>query len=255
MPIIILHIWSFTFAPTWYGLMYALSFYGFFLVMKRQKISEKNIDILLLSTLLGVIIWWRMGYIFLYNFSYYRDHVIEIFMPWRGGMSFHGGAIWVILAWYYTAYRMKISFLKLSDQFVWIVPFWLLLWRIGNFINNELFWLPGYSKWWAKMIDGISYFPTPLLEWFLEWFILWGVLCWKKRHITYPGQLGVWFLGWYGIFRFVTEFFRTPDIQIGYLVGNWMTLGHILSLWMIVTSVSLHFFLSWRKKQARGEKS
>lgn len=247
MPIFVLNIWSITLAPTWYGLMYAISFYGFFWVMKRQKMSEKMIDILLLSSLMGVILWGRIGYVVLYNFTYYQSHILEIFMPWKGGMSFHGGALGVIFAWYLAAYRMKISFLKLSDQLVWVVPFWLLLWRIGNFINGELLWLPGYDWWWSKIINGISYFPTPLLEALLEWVLLWGLLYWKKGRIDYAWQLGVWFLGGYGIARFIAEFFRTPDIQIGYILSNWMTLWHILSLCMIMVSIILHFLL--RKKK------
>ncbi len=247
MPIFVLHFWSITLAPTWYGLMYAVSFYGFYLIMKKQKLSEKQIDIILLFSILGVIFWWRIGYVLLYNFSYYQKNVLEIFMPWKGGMSFHGWALWVIIAWYCAARKMKVSFLQLSDKFVWIVPFGLLLGRIGNYINGELFWLSGYSGFWAKIINNISYFPTPLLEALLEGIVLGGILYWKKNKIAYPGQLGVWFLWWYGIARFMVEFFRTPDIQIGYIYGHWMTLGHVLSVIMVVTSLVLHFVLKNRK--------
>ncbi len=247
MAIFTLYIWSFTIAPTWYGLMYVLSFYGFFLVMKHQKMSEKQMDIILLLTLLGVIIGGRLWYVLFYNFSYYQEHFWEIFMPWRGGMSFHGGALWVILAWYCAAKKMGISFLKLSDQLVWIVPFGLLLGRIGNYINGELFWLPGYMGLWAKVLEGVSYFPTPLLEALLEGVILGWILYWKKDKIRYPWQLGVWFLSGYGIVRFIAEFFRTPDMQIGYLLGDWMTLGHIFSIIMMTIGLVLHFVLKNRR--------
>lgn len=249
MPIFIFHFWSITLAPTWYGLMYALSFYGFFLVLKWKKMSEKEIDRLLIFTILWVIVWGRTGYVLLYNFPYYRQHLAEIFMPWKGGMSFHGGALWVILAWYCSAYKMKVSFLKLSDMFVWIVPFWLFFGRLGNYINGELYWLRGYTGFWFTIIHGVSYFPTPLLEAFLEGALLGWILFWKKNKIEYPGQLGIWFLGGYGIARFVSEFFRDPDIQIGYIFGNWMTIGHILSVSMIFISIILHLFL--RNKKSR----
>ncbi len=247
MPIFTLHIGTLAIAPSWYGLMYAVSFYIFFLILRRQKMSEENIDILLLYTIIGVIVGGRLGYVFFYNFPYYRNHLFEVLMPWKGGMSFHGWALGVILAWYLSARRMKISFLTLADQLVWIVPIGLFFGRIGNYINGELLWRSGYTGWLAKTVQGISYFPTPLLEASLEGILLWCILYWKRKYIRYPGQLGVWFLGGYGIARFIAEFFRDPDRQIGYLVNNWMTLGHIFSLFMIAISISLHFLL--RKKE------
>jgi len=247
MPIFTLTLWSFTLAPTWYGLMYALSFYIFYMLIKRQKMSEKQIDIVLLSTILWVIVWGRLWYVLLYNFSYYKEHFVEIFMPWKGGMSFHGGAIWVIMAWYFAAKKIKMSFLQLSDAFVWIVPIGLFFGRIGNYINGELFGLPGYVWFWSKVIHGISYFPTPLLEAFWEGLLLGWILYWKRNTIVYPGQLGVWFLGGYGFLRFIAEFFRTPDTQIGYFFGNWMTMGHVLSISMIIISFILHFLLKNRR--------
>lgn len=246
MPIFTLHLWVLTLTPTWYWLMYALSFLCFFFIVSQQKISEKEKDMLIFYTILSVIIGGRMGYVLLYNFSYYIQHPWDILMLWRGGMSFHGWALWVILAWYLAARKIGMSFLKLSDTYVWIVPLWLFLGRVGNYINGELFGIPGYTGFWAHVIDGIPYFPTPLLEALLEGIILWWILYWKKNNIQYPGQLGVWFLGWYGVFRFLVEFFRTPDPQIGYIIGNWMTMGHLLSACMILASMILSYFL-WKE--------
>jgi phosphatidylglycerol:prolipoprotein diacylglycerol transferase len=130
---------------------------------------------------------------------------------------------------------------------VWVVPFGIFLGRMGNYINGELFWIPGYRGFWARIIEGTSYFPTPLLEWFLEGIVLGYILSSKRKSITYPGQLGVWFLGGYGIFRFIAEFFRTPDIQLGYIIGEWMTLGHFLSIAMIIIAIWLHVFLKNKK--------
>lgn len=134
--------------------------------------SEKNIDILLFYTIIGVIVGGRMGYVLFYNFPYYRDHLLEILMLWRGGMSFHGGAIGVILAWYLAARRMGTSFLTLSDTLVWTVPIGLFLGRIGNYINGELVGWAGYTGWFAQTVRGVSYFPTPLLEASLEGILL-----------------------------------------------------------------------------------
>lgn len=248
MPIFTLSFWFFSIAPTWYWLMYALSFLIFYFFLKKGTLSEKNQDILLLYTLLGVIVGGRIWYILIYNFEYYRMHIWEIFMPWKGGMSFHWGMIGVICAWYYAAKKIRISFLQLSDTFVWIVPIGLFLGRIGNYINGELLGLPGYTGIGAKVIDGMSYFPTPLLECFLEWVVLGWILFIKKKRITYPWQLGVWFLWWYALMRFVAEFLRAPDIQIGYLINDWVTMGHALSLIMLVTSIMLHFYLTRKNK-------
>ena len=187
----------------------------------------------------GVIIWGRLGYVLFYNLRYYLENPFEIFMPWKGGMSFHGGAIWVILAWYIASKKMGKSFLKVSDKLVWIVPIGLFFGRIGNFINGELMGLPGYTGILAQNVGGLNYFPTPLLEALLEWIILFMLLFWRKKRTDYDGQVWVWFLGGYGIMRFFAEFLRLPDVQIGYLIGWWMTLGHVFSMIMVLFALVL----------------
>lgn len=245
MTIFTLHLGWFTLAPTWYWFMYALSFLiGLFLF--RKEFSEKETDTLFFATVLGVILGGRVGYVLFYNVGYFISNPLEIFMPWKGGMSFHGWALGVIVAWLIAARKIHKPFLIIVDKLVWIIPIGLFFGRIGNYINGELFWVPGYIGLFSRMVNGIPYFPTPLLESFLEGIILFLILLWKRNHIRYPGQLGVWFLGGYGIMRFIAEFFRTPDIQIGYLYGNWMTLGHIFSLIMILTAGILGLILRKR---------
>ena len=239
MTIFSFHIFGITLAPTWYGLMYAVSFFIGLLLIKKQ-FNEKETEIIFFATILGVILGGRLGYVFFYNLPYYLWNPLEILMPWKGGMSFHGGAIGVILAWYISARKIHKPFLVVADKLVWIVPIGLFFGRIGNYINGELLGMPWYTGIFSRSIKWISYFPTPLLEGFLEWCILFLILLWKKKNTDYPGQLGVWFLGGYGMMRFFTELFRTPDIQIGYIFDNWMTLGHVLSLVMI----SVAFFLN-----------
>lgn len=238
MTIFTLHIGWFVLAPTWYGLMYTVSFLiGLFLMSREFK--AKDTDIVFIATVLGVIIWGRLGYVFFYNFGYFLDNPAEIFMPWKGGMSFHGGAIGVIIAWYFAAQKIKQPFLSVADKLVWIIPVGLFFGRIGNFINGELLWMAGYSGVFARTVDWISYFPTPLLEALLEGLTLFLILWWKKKHISYPWQLGVWFLFFYGVFRFIAEFFRNPDPQIGYIFEEWMTLGHLFSIIMIFVAIAL----------------
>lgn len=246
MTIFTFEFWWITIAPTWYGLMYAVSFL-IALVLMQKQFSEKHTDTLFFATVLWVILWGRLGYVVFYNLWYFIDHPLEILMPWKGGMSFHGGAIGVIIAWYIAAQKIKKPFLTVADKLVWIVPIGLFFGRIGNYINGELMGLPGYNWPIARYINGVSYFPTPLLEALLEGWVLLSILLWKKKKIVYPGQLGVWFLGGYGLMRFFAEFFRTPDVQIGYIFGWWMTLGHTFSLGMIFTAYILSSTLRKRK--------
>lgn len=243
MTIFTLHIFGLTLAPTWYGAMYAVSFL-FGLILIKKQFTEKDTDTLFFATILWVILGGRFGYVLFYNLGYFIHNPLEILMPWKGGMSFHGGAIWVIIAWYFAAKKIKKPFLEVADKLVWIVPIGLFFWRIGNYINGELLWLAGYTGIFAKTVDSISYFPTPLLEAFLEWIILFGILFWRKNTIKYPGQVWVWFLGGYGLMRFFAEFFRTPDVQVGYLLGNWMTLGHVFSIIMLLFALVLGKVLS-----------
>lgn len=125
--------------------MYAISFLIGYLLMRKQNFSEKNLDLIFTATVLGVIIGGRLGYVFLYNPMFYLSNPLEIFMPWKGGMSFHGGAIGVIVAWMICAKKMNVSFTALADKLVWIVPIGLFFGRIGNYINGELFGLSGYT--------------------------------------------------------------------------------------------------------------
>lgn len=246
MTIFTLHLGFFTLAPTWYGLMYAVSFFIWFYLIRRE-FSENDTDTLFFATILWVILGGRLGYVIFYNLGYYLDNPRDIFMPWKGGMSFHGGAIWVIFAWYIASKKIHTSFLTVADKLVWIVPIGLFFWRIGNYINGELLWLPGYAGLFARTIDDISYFPTPLLEALFEWILLFIILFWKRKKIEYSGQLGVWFLGGYGVMRFFAEFFRNPDIQIGYIYDNWMTIGHIFSIIMFFCAFLLSLFLKKQK--------
>lgn len=238
MTIFTLDVFWLHISPTWYGVMYAVSFLiGLYLIWKQ--FSEKETDTIFFSTVLWVILGGRFGYVLFYNLSYFIENPLEIFMPWKGGMSFHGGAIWVILAWYIASKKINKPFLEVADKLVWIVPVGLFFGRIGNFINGELLGVPWYDWFLSRTIDGLTYFPTPLLEALLEWIVLFVVLLWRKKNIDYPGQVWVWFLGGYGLMRFFAEFFRTPDVQIGYVVGNWMTLGHIFSIIMILFALVL----------------
>lgn len=240
MPIFEISIFGLTIAPTWYWLMYALGFIICYQFLKKKlKIAENNLDTLLVFVFFWLILWWRIWYIMLYNFSYYITHISEVFAIWNGGMSFHGWLIGVITAIYIFSKVKKIAFFTITDHLAIIIPIALGLWRIGNYINGEL---PGYSPYdwpFAIVAGGISYFPSPLLQMFLEWILLFSILFWLSQKqpqlLKKPWYFSGLFLLLYGLFRIVSEQFRLPDEHIGYLLGTgWLTLGMIYSIPLIV---------------------
>lgn len=248
MKIFSLDIFGITFAPTWYGLMYALGFLFWYLIIKRRKIfTEKELDSLLLFMFIAVVGGWRLGYVLFYNLSYFVDHPLDALKIWEWGMSFHGATIAVILALILWSYMYKKSLLQVSDEVIAIIPIGLMLGRIGNYINSELYGYANYTGPFAMMHDGIPHFPSPLLEALLEWvFLLIFLQYLQKKNPTY-GTLSAVFLIGYGIIRFCIEFFRLPDTQIGYLFGSsWFTMGQLLSLPMIALGIIL-LIMIWKK--------
>lgn len=235
-------------APSWYGLMYALGFIGCYeYVGKNSVIRREDMENLLIYIFIWVIAWWRLGYVFLYNFWYYLSHPLEIFAVWQGGMSFHGWAIGVTLMIFIFAWRKKYKVFDVSDPIVTILPLALGLGRIGNLINRELLGYFPYTWPFAILEDGISYFPSPLLEVFLEGIVLLTImLMWKsyeKQRGRKAGYASAIFLWWYGIFRLFVEFFRLPDNHIWYLFGtDWMTLGMIYTLPMMLGSIGVFLY-------------
>jgi len=241
MTIFELNIFGLTIAPSYYGLMYALWFIiGYIIIQKRWYITWDKLDNLLFYIFLGVILWWRIGYTLFYNFSYYSQHLIDVFKIWEWWMSFHGGTIWVIIALIVYAKRDKINIWRLGDEVTAIIPIGLWFWRIGNYLNKELL---GYSPYdWPLFIEkwGVNYFPSPLLESFLEWVVLFIILWFVYRKRKFYWQVAAIFLIFYWIFRiFVEAFFRTPDVQIWYIMW-YFTMWEILSLPMIIAWIWIY---------------
>ena len=126
-------------SPSYYWLMYILGFIGGYLIIKKRQIIKKEIlDDLLLYIFLWVILWWRFGYILFYDLSFYLNSPLSIFEIRKWWMSFHGWVIWVVLAMIIFAKKYKINFYKLSDEITAILPIWIWLGRIGNYLNKEL---------------------------------------------------------------------------------------------------------------------
>ncbi|MDD2891549.1 MAG: prolipoprotein diacylglyceryl transferase [Candidatus Gracilibacteria bacterium] len=236
-------------APSWYGLMYALGFIGGYWILKRRKIfSEGELDSLILYIFFGVLLGGRLGYVLFYNLSYYLAHPIEILQTWHGGMSFHGGVIGVIIAMILFAWIHKKTFFSIADSVTSIIPIGLGFGRIGNYINGELLGFSPYTGPLAVVKNGVSYFPSPLLEATLEGVILFGILYFLGKKNVFPGKVATSFLIWYGIFRFTIEFVRTPDIGLGYLTFG-LTMGQILSIPMIIIGYFLFLYLGYLDKR------
>ena len=240
-------------APNYYGLMYALWFLIWYYIIKSRKIiPEKKLDDLLIYIVVWVVLGWRLWYILFYNFEKFLNNPIDIFKVWEWWMSFHWGIIWVAIAMLLFSKFHKINFYKLSDQIALVVPIWLWLWRIWNYLNWELLWYSWYN--WFLNIDWK--FPSPLIEMFLEWIVIFVILNYlyikKGPHLASPIGRGInnWqiasiFLILYWIFRiFVEAVFREPDAHIWY-IWNYFTLWEIYSLPMII--IWVYFYNKLKK--------
>ncbi|MBF0620917.1 MAG: prolipoprotein diacylglyceryl transferase [Magnetococcales bacterium] len=237
-------------ALRWYGLMYSLAFLlGWPLISWRVKRlhpdwSSEDVADMLVWLLLGIVLGGRLGYVVFYNFSYFIDHPLDIFMVWQGGMSFHGGVIGVLAACVLFSRKRSIPCLELADLVVPVVPLGLFLGRIGNFINGEL-WGRTTDLPWAMIFPTggpLPRHPSQLYEAFLEGIFLFTILWIISLKQRVPGVLLGLFLVGYGICRFAVEFVREPDGHIGLLAMDF-TLGQWLSLPMIIIGSGLIFWV------------
>ena len=244
----------------WYGLMYLVGFVGaWFYGVQRCKRPDinwtpKQVEDVIFYGALGVVLGGRIGYTFFYNFSGFLDNPVSIFYIWQGGMSFHGGMLGVFLALYLFARKHGKSFFEVSDFIAPWVPIGLGAGRIGNFINHEL---PGRPvdtaiAWALDYGDGIARHPSALYQAFTEGLLLFLILWWYSRKPRPRMAVSAVFMFCYGVFRFTTEFFRTPDPQLGFIAFDWLTMGQLLSLPMILIGIVL-YWLAMRRSDNRND--
>jgi phosphatidylglycerol:prolipoprotein diacylglycerol transferase len=248
----------------WYGLLYVIGFlvgfifYRYNLRYRKITLPREQYEGLLFAIMLGVILGGRLGYVLFYNLLFYLQHPLEIFAVWEGGMSFHGGALGVIIAGAVFLKRNKLNFWELSDPAMPLVAIGLGLGRLGNFINGELYGRVT-SVPWAMVFpesDGQPRHPTQLYELFLEGIVL-TLICQYVYRKTKIEGMGFWaFIGTYGIFRIFIEFFREPDNIDLYKNGlffGFITVGMVLSFLMVLAAVAGIYYLYQKHKSAKPE--
>ena len=238
------------FVVRWYGIAYVAGFVCAALVLwqvaKRWKVRVDADSLLtvVLCAIVGVILGGRLGYVLVYGDGYYFSHPAEILAFSHGGMSFHGGLIGALLSGIVAARFTGIPYLTLADMGCIAAPVGLFFGRCANFVNGEL---------WGAPTDGplgvvfggaagmMPRHPSQLYEAVLEGLVIFCVLfaLSRKRPPRPQGTFLGAFLVLYGIFRFLIEFVREPDVQLGYLWGGWLTMGQVLSAPLIVAGIAL----------------
>ncbi len=237
----------FSFEIRWYSLAYIVGILlGWYLAKKvfiYNNIKDK-FDDYVTYVIIGLIIGGRLGYVLFYNLDYYINNFLDVFKIWQGGMSFHGGVIGIIISSILFSKKNNEDVFKYLDIIALISPIGIFFGRIANFINSELYGIETSVPWAVKFIqiDNLYRHPSQLYEAFFEGIILFFILLyfWTKNCLKTPGKLSALFLIFYSIFRFIIEYFRLPDEQIGYLIIN-LTMGQLLSLLFFITGLWLNY--------------
>ncbi|MGQ8365909.1 prolipoprotein diacylglyceryl transferase [Glaciecola sp. 1036] len=250
----------------WYSIMYLIGFAAAYWLanrrLHRMNWSKEQLSDLLFYSFLGVIVGGRVGYVLFYKFSDFLEDPLYLFRLWEGGMSFHGGCIGVILAAFLYSKKQNWRFLTVGDFIAPLVPIGLGAGRLGNFINGELWGRTTDVPWAFVFPTGGDEprHPSQLYEFFLEGVVLFVILWLYSARPRPVGSVGGLFLLGYGVFRFIIEFFREPDMHIG-LNTLGLSQGQMLCIPMILAGLGLIIYANMtpaqqpEKTQKKGKKA
>ena len=259
----------------WYGLMYLLAFVSAWWLGRRRirqgrlpGVGENAFGDLLFYGMLGVILGGRIGYILFYDLPTYLSNPLQVFKVWQGGMSFHGGLLGVLIAAWWWSRKHRLHFFDTMDFVAPLVPLGLGFGRLGNWINGELWGKPTDGSWGVifpqslpdelrglsenslramyegGVLDSYARHPSQLYQMVWEGIVMFAVLWWYSSKPRPRYAVSGLFALLYGLFRFVVEFVRLPDAQLGYLAFGWLTMGQLLSLPL----VAIGLYWLWKSR-------
>ena len=243
----------------WYSVAYILGIVlGWIYANKIIKLTSNNkynfkqvttaqFDDLIVYLVIGIILGGRLGYVIFYNLEYYTQNLLEIFKLWQGGMSFHGGLIGIIISTILFSKKSNTNFFKFADIISCVAPIGILLGRMANFINGELYGKITTLPWGIifPYAGNLPRHPSQIYEAILEGIVLFLIinyLALKKELLFKTGFVSAYFLIFYSILRIFSEIFREPDIHLG-LIFNYFSMGTLLSLLTIIIGLFIVLFL------------
>ncbi|NOT79559.1 MAG: prolipoprotein diacylglyceryl transferase [Bacteriovoracaceae bacterium] len=238
----------------WYGLMYVIGFIiaGYLLkVLAKEKffkVEIEKIDSLVTTMIVCMFLGARFFYVFIYNWDYYSVNMLELLAVWKGGLSFHGALVGLCIGGYIFGRQNKLTWFEVMDCVALSGSQGLFWGRLGNFINGELYGRPTSSFVGIIFPNGGGLAPrhaSQLYEAFLEGVLLTLILWIMKSRVKVYGMISAFFIAGYGLFRFVVEFYREPDSQLGYYFG-FLTMGQILCFIMIIVGTGVGFYAKQR---------
>ena len=232
----------------WYSLAYIFGIMFGWIYCKKKLIKDKKIldlfDGLINYLIVGIIIGGRTGYVLIYNLDYYLENIIEILMIWKGGMSFHGGLVGIVVSTFIFSKKNNVNAFIFLDLIAIVAPIGIFLGRVSNFINTELYGKESDIFWSVKFlaVDEVYRHPSQIYEAIFEGIVLFLILnyLYRKKVFINPGVISSIFLILYSVFRIIIEYFREPDIQLGYLIFN-LTMGQIVSIIFLIFGIYLFF--------------
>ena len=246
------------FGLRWYSLAYLLGIIFAWLMAQKIvkspnfKLNKEMIDDYIVWGTVGIILGGRIGYILFYNLDFYLDDPIAMLQLWKGGMSFHGGLLGVIVSFWLFAKSREIEFFEIADVFALTAPIGLFFGRIANFINDELWGRVDYGFKYAVLFPKGGYVPrhpSQLYEAVLEGLLLFIILnlLWRLNWVKSKRAFisGIFLIG-YSSFRMIIENYREPDYNLGFILGDSITMGQLLSLPMILLGIVICVW-SYRK--------